>query len=175
MKAIAIGGVPATGKTTLVKAMLNILKPNQKLKYGLLRGLVKDDTAVLGVYENGETFSGTDRLSMAVQTHYDSYINRQLTNVVFEGDRLFTANNLISLLETFDTKIVILEADPQTLSERHKSRGDTQTEVFLRGRETKINNIKLNPKIQKNFETYVLRTEDKTIALAAELISWLGH
>ena len=41
MKCVAIGGVPATGKTTLVRSLLGFIQPKTKFKYGLLRGYVE--------------------------------------------------------------------------------------------------------------------------------------
>ena len=109
MKAIAIGGVPATGKTTLVKTILNVMKPKSMFKYGLLRGYLANDCSILGIYKKDEVFAGTDKLSMAVQKDFEAYINKNRTHILFEGDRLFTKNNLLTLSEHYQLKIILLQ------------------------------------------------------------------
>lgn len=174
MKAIAIGGVPATGKTSLVKAMLNIMQPDQTLKYGLLRGSKSGNNVVFGIYAKGDTFAGTDRLSMAVQKHYDAYTNKKLSNIVFEGDRLFTGNNLARLVDEYDTRVVILEADEATLDQRHIDRQDNQGATFLKSRYTKIANICRIPEVDAAIERHSLLKQEDTAALAQELVDWLN-
>ena len=174
MKAIAIGGVPATGKTTLVKAMLNLLKPDQQIKYGMLRGSKSGDNVVFGIYESGDTFAGTDRLSMAVQKHYDSYIDKKMSNIVFEGDRLFTGNNICKLINEYDTRVVILEAEEDVLDQRHIDRQDNQGATFLKSRYTKINNICKIPEVQDYIERHSLMVQEDTQRLSQELVDWLN-
>lgn len=142
---IAIGGEPGTGKTKLVKDMMKdfTLTP---FSYGLVRGEYDKYKNVyfIGVYDNS-VFQGTDKLSMAVQPHFIKFLNYTDGIVIFEGDRLF--NNKLFSTEYPFIKIV-LTASKETLDERHKQRGDNQTERFLNSRTTKINNIiKTNPDI----------------------------
>ena len=58
MKCIAIGGVPATGKTTLMENIMYKLNPKKTFKFGLLRGYVVGDVYILGVYKKNDTFGG---------------------------------------------------------------------------------------------------------------------
>ena len=70
-KVIAIGGEPATGKTTLMFELIKladdweIVKPKKLLDAMYSK---KQNLYILGKYANdGNVFQGTDRLSMAVQ------------------------------------------------------------------------------------------------------------
>jgi len=115
MKCVAIGGVPATGKTTLMTNIINLLQPTKQFKFGLLRGYIKENVSILGVYKIGDVFGGTDKLSMAVQKDYETYIDKVIMDCIFEGDRLFTKKNLLNLCMKYETKIIVLENDNNTL------------------------------------------------------------
>ncbi len=52
-----------------------------------------------------EPFLGTDRLSMAVGPHFQKYVKMQKRHIVFEGDRLFTKDNLKLLGKHYDLRI----------------------------------------------------------------------
>ena len=98
VRVIAMGGEPATGKTTLMFKLISmaddwqIVKPQKLLDAMYSKKL---NLYILGKYANdGNVFQGTDRLSMAVQPDALKFFE-QLTfdaddvNVIFEGDRLF--------------------------------------------------------------------------------------
>lgn len=149
---VALGGEPATGKTTVVRRMIDVLHKRgefKKFEYGLLRGhcSARDRVCILGIYSPNETFAGTDRLSMAVMKDAVSFLSRgkQLGlkdySIVFEGDRLFSAAFLTQCRSVAKTDIVIIKASSQTLKRRHVERGDDQTEAWLRSRATKVSNI----------------------------------
>tara|TARA_R110001592_G_scaffold113550_2_gene312760 strand:- start:7017 stop:7544 length:528 start_codon:yes stop_codon:yes gene_type:complete len=174
MKCVAIGGVPATGKTTLMKNIINILQPKKKFKYGLLRGYIQKDISILGVYKANDVFAGTDKLSMAVQKDYQKYIDKIMMNTIFEGDRLFTKNNLLDICKKYETKIIILENDKQTLQERHIERGDNQSEKFKKGRATKINNIELELELQPYITKYKLNSHKESEDLAKVIVRYLN-
>jgi deoxyadenosine/deoxycytidine kinase len=136
---IAIGGEPASGKTTLVRKLMEgyNLTP---FKYGLVRGLYDKEENIyfIGVFD-GSTFEGTDKLSMAVQPDFVKFLNNRDGGVViFEGDRLF--NNKLFTNDLPFVK-VILRASKEVIDKRHQERGDNQTERFIGSRNTKINNI----------------------------------
>lgn len=70
MKIIAIGGEPGAGKSTLMYEILDQFSWKMEYdKFKLVPYLTNTDGVyVLGKYfEEGQTFSGTDRMSMAVQ------------------------------------------------------------------------------------------------------------
>lgn len=145
---VAIGGVPGTGKTTLVREYMKgkdwvSVEPEKTLS-GLYNK--ETDTYVLGKYEDGEVFAGTDRLSMAVQPAAQKFIKETKSNVLFEGDRLFNQSFLEFCydLPNVDLTILLLEAPETLLKQRYQDRGSNQSDKFLQGRATKYNNIKNN-------------------------------
>ena len=171
-KAIAIGGVPASGKSTLMKQFITDQSLNNKFKtwsYGLLNGVMFGNTYIIGTYKADQIFGGTDRLSMAAPTSMYNFIHAVNGNIIFEGDRLFTLNIILMLIEKFDTHVIVLNNDEDTLEGRHKARKDTQSQKFKKGRKTKINNILLNKKVSAISSIYELNTYDDTRNLSKKL------
>tara|TARA_R110002050_G_scaffold278336_1_gene424363 strand:+ start:41 stop:568 length:528 start_codon:yes stop_codon:yes gene_type:complete len=170
VKCVAIGGVPATGKSTLVKQILKNYSYN-RFKFGLLRGhfIQKLNIVVMGIYDN-DIFCGTDKLSMAVNKDFIKYVLLKKRNILFEGDRLFSLNNLELIEKHYKTKVIILENDSILLKERHEERNDAQSEKFIKGRYTKIKNIKDN---LKNIELHSLKNLNDTSFLVDKIIKFL--
>ena len=150
-RVIAIGGEPATGKTTLMFELIKkatdweIVKPEKLLDAMYSKSL---NTYILGKYANdGNVFQGTDRLSMAVQPDAEKFFASQFdksVNVIFEGDRLFngkTINMLSDKLPESQFKVLVLEATHGTKEKRHHDRKDDQDDKFKNSRATKIANI----------------------------------
>lgn len=173
LKCLAIGGEPATGKTTLMKEIIKNLDKPSNLRFGLVSGHVStsQNIAVMGIYDGKGKFDGTDRLSMAVNSDFIAYANMMKRNIIFEGDRLFSLNNLIHLNTRYDLRLIILTQTEETLHQRHLDRGDTQSEKFLKGRKTKIANILADKSLSP--ETYQLNEINDTIRLKDDLWSWL--
>lgn len=146
---IAIGGVPACGKTTLMRKIIKNFEPFVSFKYGLVRGLYSKNhnLYVIGIY-NKSVFSGTDKLSMAVQPHFFKLIDK-LNNgtIIFEGDRLFNQ----SLFDKYICDINVIKVNEETCAKRHKKRNDNQTDKFKKAKVTKINNILHNNNCQVHY------------------------
>lgn len=157
MKIIAIGGEPGSGKTTLMKQVINItgVVPEYD-SFKLVPYLRKDNLYILGKYEEGEVFAGTDRMSMAVQPEAIKFLTTlsEYSVVLFEGDRLFNTSFLGYCVDNYDTSIVYLATNPDVRKERYKERGSEQNETWLQGRETKINNILTNFSLMFNIEKF---------------------
>jgi len=153
MKVIAIGGEPGSGKTTLMKRIISFYELEPKYnEVKLVPYMQKNNVYVLGKYEEGEVFSGTDRMSMAVQPEAIKFLD-SLPNdsiLLFEGDRLFTSSFLENCVEKFDTQIIYLGTKQEVRKERYKERGSEQNETWLQGRETKISNIMSNMALMFN-------------------------
>jgi broad-specificity NMP kinase len=147
-KLIAVGGVPGTGKTTLFRAFMEgkEFQPIEPAKLVSAMYNTERDLYILGKYEEGETFAGTDRLSMAVQPPMQEWIASHNCNVLFEGDRIFNQSFLEFAMGLPNTELVIvyLKAPKDLLEQRYKDRGSDQSEQFLRGRETKYSNLLSN-------------------------------
>ncbi len=119
-------------------------------QYGKLRGYLYPTakTYVLGIYDE-ELFSGTDRLSMAVQPDAVKFLEtvQKVAGehfIVFEGDRLFNQtflNSCAQIAGEENVQALVLTATEETKTARHIDRKDTQTEKFLKGRATKYRNV----------------------------------
>lgn len=143
-KIIAVAGQPGTGKTTLFREFMKNhewekVEPKKMLPALYCKEL---DLYVLGKYEDGELFAGTDRLSMAVQPIAQEFVQECTANILFEGDRL-TNSKFYDFLLQQDAKVefLVLTVSDETMKQRYKDRGSDQSETFLKGRETKIGNI----------------------------------
>ena len=170
VRVIAMGGEPATGKTTLMFRLISMAddwvtsKPEKLLDAMYSKKL---NLYILGKYVNdGNVFQGTDRLSMAVQPDataffsnlaYESNADDHSVNVIFEGDRLFNGKMLDRLSELFpnDFKILILTVKDSTLDQRHIDRKDDQDDKFKNSRKTKISNIMGSLTLMDYIETMV--------------------
>lgn len=152
VKVIAMGGEPATGKTTLMFRLISmaddwqIVKPQKLLDAMYSKKL---NLYILGKYVNdGNVFQGTDRLSMAVQPDAEKFFSELWyenanVNVMFEGDRLFNGKLLDKLSEWFpeSLKVLVLTASHDIKEQRHVDRKDDQDDKFKNSRATKISNI----------------------------------
>jgi uridine kinase len=147
MKVIAIGGNPGSGKSTLMKRLIEYYTPEKKYdEVKLVPYLQNNNIYILGKYDEGEVFSGTDRMSMAVQPEAIKFLAclPKDSIVLYEGDRLFTASFLEDCADKYDLKIFHLSTNAEVREERYKERGSNQNVTWLQGRESKINNILTN-------------------------------
>ena len=167
---VALGGIPAVGKTTLVKQFFYKYKSWKEFKYKKLYGHYNQEInlIILGKYSDNQLFSGTDKLSMAVQPDFEEFIDKEKPpyNILFEGDRLFNLKTIQKVKDKMDLQVYIVESN--MTEQRHIERKDNQSDKFIKGRVTKTNNIKyylgnnyitlVNNKeadIQKNFKIII--------------------
>lgn len=165
MKVLIIGGMPGTGKTTLMKKWMEKYTWEPHLNdIKLVPYYRSGNLLVLGKYEEGEVFGGTDKMSMAVQPAVIEwfYTLTDTSTVVLEGDRLFTQSFLDHCVENYDTKIFILTADKELLSKRYEQRGSNQDPVWLKGRESKVNNVRTNLMLMDNILCFQHENEEDT-------------
>lgn len=172
-KIIAVGGQPGTGKTTLFRKYMEnkdwISCEPAKLVSASYN--VDRDLYILGKYDEGETFAGTDRLSMAVQPPLQEWIASHNCNILFEGDRVFNQSFLEFCmgLPNTELQVVYLKAPKDLLEQRYKDRGSDQSEQFLRGRETKYSNL------LSNFELmpYITEFNNTNLEEQAKVLTFL--
>lgn len=176
---IALGGEPATGKSTLTKKLMKgfgmpktTAEPYQKI----LRFHQKDNLYFFGVYDDdAQVFSGTDRLAMNVQPVAVDFVKNLKNSVVFfEGDRLFSNSFLEVCADHADLKIIFLKANHEVLSQRHVDRQDNQPEQFLKAKKTKLNNISQNMMLGGCMEEFVNETPEQQKATIIHIIGLIN-
>ena len=142
---IMIGGIPCSGKSTLMREIISGLGPAVEVEPMKLFSCQKhNDILVLGRYAEGEPFGGTDRLSYGTIKKFREFIDQEHQNykhIIFEGDRFFRTVDIEWVLEKHNSKVLILTVEAKEEERRHKERKDTQTEKWLNGRRTQIKNI----------------------------------
>jgi len=174
-KIIAVGGQPGTGKTTLFRKYMEgktwLETAPAKLVVGNYN--TERDLYILGKYEEGEVFAGTDRLSMAVQPPLQEWIASHNCNILFEGDRVFNQSFLEFCmgLPNTDLLVVYLKAPKETLEQRYKDRGSDQSEQFLRGRETKYSNLLSNFDLM----SYIIEFPNTNLEEQAKVLAFLEN
>lgn len=148
MRIAALVGEPATGKSTIARALLASVSPGVAHKEGVVTCSVHLDErlVVLGTYGDGEKFPGTDRLSMSVQPAMERYLTELARcepswRVFFEGDRLANRKFFAHCAALGHLRVFCTTAPEAVVTRRHQERGDTQTATFLKGRATKIRNL----------------------------------
>lgn len=174
MKIIAIGGEPGAGKTTLMKKLIEHFGVQPEYdSFKLVPYLRKDNIYVLGKYEDGETFAGTDRMSMAVQPEAIKFLASLPSDsiVLYEGDRLFNTSFLEHCNENYDLSIVYLKTDKSVRQERYKERGSNQNETWLQGRETKVANILTNMTLMFITEKYNNNNTEEQKLIFEEIVN----
>lgn len=142
-----IGGEPCSGKSSIVRRIKELQKINTEFVYKkIVRGYHSKDNCycVIGVYED-ELFDGTDKLSMAVQPVLIEWIKEnknRYKNVFLEGDRVFKSSFIDSCNQILDVvNVIILKATEKEKKDRHKLRGDSQSEKWLKAKRTSVTNI----------------------------------
>ena len=142
---IALGGEPATGKTTLMWRIIDSATDWQKIEPKKTLSAIRSESlnlTILGKYDRSEQFAGTDRLSMSVQPAATEFIKEATGNILFEGDRLFNRKFIDAIIScNCSFSLIYIEASRDELHNRHVDRKDTQTETFLKSRQTKYSNI----------------------------------
>lgn len=144
VKIILLIGVQGSGKSWVMSQLIRKHQMNQKLRIGKIRFHTNGVLSVAGVY-NGEMFQGSDKLSMAVMSDYDSFLSylvshsqtsRQTQILLLEGDR-FTNSKVVNH-PTLAPHIIKI-TDDGTLGRRR--RGSEQSSEALRRMQTRITNI----------------------------------
>jgi broad-specificity NMP kinase len=143
LKLIYIIGVPGVGKTTLMKEIMNRYEGwKEERVTDLLDSHVAGNVRVLGKYEEGEVFAGTDKLSMAVAPKAIDWVRTKPNEkIIAEGDRLNSKTFFKEVQQHLDLTIIHLTASDDERQRRFKERGSDQSEKFLQTTKTKCENV----------------------------------
>lgn len=148
MKIILIYGLPAVGKTTIVKYFAH---GQQRIEKPFVH-YVNGKYCIFGDYDSDTPFLGTDKLSMSIQPTAVEFIkNNQQHFYIIEGDRLFNSK----FIEALNPIVLIIEAPIKSILQRRIDRGVAQDETFLKAKHTKIENIK------QKYSHYVLQNNSQ--------------
>lgn len=173
MTVIMMGGVPASGKTSIVRRVIHGLGPPEYVEpFTLFPCQRHEDVLVVGRYPEGEPFGGTDRLSYGAINKFADFILQEYPkhrHIVIEGDRFFRVKDIEWLVSGFDTRVFVLQVSPEELKRRHIYRKDSQTEKWLKGRNTQIQNILTNLVLMGHLQVRTNETDQDTQDLVREI------
>lgn len=136
MKVYLIIGDCGSGKTWVLKQLIEKLKLNTLGKIGMFYFHRNDKIVCLGKYD-GNTFEGSDKLSMAVMRDiedFKKYVKNKV--VICEGDR-FMNNTFVSGMAP-NISILHITDDGKVGRKKRKS---SQTERQLKTIHTRVTNI----------------------------------
>jgi hypothetical protein len=143
-------GLPGTGKTTLMRSILAEYRKVEEDEF-VVEGPVKyhrfnkQKVIVLGIYDDS-TFAGTDRLSKSCPPKFREWVTANKDkyadwHILGEGERFSNNPTLDHLLEHTNLKLVCLKVSEEELERRRQARNNTQSESWLRGMYTRIDNL----------------------------------
>jgi cytidylate kinase len=148
MRVVAIGGMPGTGKTRVMRDLIFCLNKKHVFDGAFKTFKYKhyqDQNVIVGGIYDGQVNDGTDRLSMAVMPDAKGFVEKHIDGnftLVFEGDRLYTKNFLAWLTTKIsDYRFLMLFASIDVRAKRYEQRGTNQSPSFIKGRATKCENI----------------------------------
>jgi len=145
---IMIGGIPCSGKSTLMRSLIQEMGSHEDVEPMKLFPCQKhNDVLVVGRYPAGETFGGTDRISYGAIPKFRDFINQEAPkhkHIFLEGDRFFRAADIEWLISEHNASVYVLTVSAEEAKRRHIQREDTQTAKWLQGRSSQISNIMTN-------------------------------
>jgi ABC-type dipeptide/oligopeptide/nickel transport system ATPase component len=142
MKLIYLIGLPGCGKSTVMKSFMSEYDWKERRVIDLLYTHESGNFRVLGKYEEGEVFSGTDRLSMAVAPKAIEWLSTTPNEIVIgEGDRLNNKAFFEKAKEIGELHIIQLTVSDEERERRYKQRGSNQSDKFIQTVATKCKNI----------------------------------
>lgn len=141
MNLLYIIGVPGAGKTTLMRELV-LGRRRRVVPKPFAHTVYEDGLVQLG--RDREQFGGTDALSMSVQPLVTAALEtRTWSRVIAEGDRLANPSFFTAARNAgYEVDVALLDAAPELATERRADRGSDQSDSWLRGRASKVDNLR---------------------------------
>jgi adenylate kinase family enzyme len=171
---ILIIGVPAAGKSNLLKSIMKTFGAPKRLNFGKgFKCTQFNDILVLGQYNNS-TLSGIDSWSNSTITTgvFENFINfkvKHYRHIIFEGETFIS--KLKFLAENFDSKFFLLTMNPEEEIERHKFRGNKQSSKYIKSRHKQLQNIRSDSSLQGHLVIRENNTLEGASIIKSEIIS----
>jgi len=173
MSVVMMGGVPCSGKSSIIKRVIHGLGSGENIEPMTLFPCQRhDDILVVGRYPEGQTFGGTDRLSYATISKFTDFILQEYPkhkHIIIEGDRFFRVKDIEWLVHGYDTKVYVLQVSSSELKKRHFYRKDKQSDKWLKGRNTQIQNILTNLVLMGELNIRTNDTQEDSQELVREI------
>ena len=143
-------GVPGTGKTTLMRSILEEYRKVEKDEF-VKEGYVtyhkfpKQKIIILGKYDDG-TFAGTDTWAKSAGPKFRQWMldNRETYRdwgCFGEGERLSNQPSMDAMFAEEQMNLVLLQVSDEELERRREARNNTQNESWMKGMKTRIANL----------------------------------
>ena len=149
--AILLIGSCGSGKTWVMKNIIQKLSLNRTKKFKLLIYQTNDNVVVLGKYD-GSMFEGSDKLSMAVAKDFSSFKkfnDYKNYTIIAEGDRFMNK----TFIEVFNPYIIKIT---DTGEKGRIRRNSNQTLRQIKTIQTRVNNIQEHKCVKNSNEALSL-------------------
>jgi hypothetical protein len=155
MKIIGLIGEPASGKSTVMRGLIETLGEGRVQKESLVCYTVfpQDKVYIAGIYDEA-VFSGTDRTSKGCGPQYREWLARKCADVTFkdwvfyfEGERFSNSKFFDFFFQPGsvcnDVTIYSLNADSELLNQRNADRSN-QNPAWRKGMATRMRKLREN-------------------------------
>lgn len=151
-------GEPGVGKSTLMEALteglVDVEVSPAPVPHTMFYGPYRDqhEPWAIEIGRRRADFSGTDALSMSIAPKAREWIATVPHPLVLaEGDRLASPSFWLAAEEGgYRVDVVLLDADPEVAAARRAERGSDQGGSWLKGRLTKVRNLRPHATIVLN-------------------------
>jgi len=176
MKVIMIAGYPGSGKSTIMRGVIDkLVQAGQVFKdtaKGSVTYMSSKNFIILGSYKPDEKFPGTDRYPMNVQPKAEEFMLEacKMTpnkTVLLEGDRLFN-DKFIKFLrykpDEFDLVLCLVHAQDSLVESRRAERSE-QNPTWLKGRKSKVDRIALIYPFTHQLQNNTIKQQKESIEI----------
>ena len=165
-----MGGVPSSGKSYVVRRVIKGQgEPNYIEPVTLFPCKRLGDTIVIGRYPEDVSLDGTYRSS--IFKFCDSIVQEysKHKHVIIEGDRVSTVKNIEWLVSGYASKVYVLQLTHGIVKQRHRYRKTEKSDLWLKSRQTPIQNTLTNLVLMSDFQIRITETCTDTQKLVTEI------